>query len=520
METWLEVMSYLVYREDEEEESPVDASAWKPVRLMAPAIQQTKDLDSTTNMQRTVGSPLGRSLMQEEGSWSGRHDPFPKEMDLLQEVSLSLLDPKGEIVENEFALRRLSFLALSTEVMLDCDCEVSYAGSDCEDVVLKVFKGADPRHLQSYEFVGHVHAMQGAKRTVRIKANGASYYLGLELLRGLNKQRTQEELRQRAPLVTGRLEGLGRAEESDFLIVFCSRDPSRNTTWLRHLSEIGPRSGPWDDESQAISFCTDLSVGLGAHYGDVIDLHLGRYGFGREPPAEGADAWFREFAEVARLTRYGALMINISPQYFQSRECDAELFDTDEERRFVYMHMEDRIVPAAEYRRMMGGAIHPVITAAMKSDYFGIVDALRDDVDWATKAVDKRGHSSLAHAAKNGLIDATREILHHRADVGGTCYLGVSALHMAAAHGQLEAAKKLLQARANLNGRDDRLGYTPLHEAARVGRSALVEHLLDARADLLGKDSKGQTALDLAMLEGHLTVVEICRSRTVPESEV
>merc|ERR1719502_1825107 len=113
--------------------------------------------------------------------------------------------------------------------MLHSDCEVEYVGPADEDVVVKVFKGTDPRHAQSFRYVGHAHAVQAANRTVRVRSEGTSYYLGLELHSGLNKERPLEDQRMRTNLAHGFL-GTKSPEPADFLVVFGSRDAARNST--------------------------------------------------------------------------------------------------------------------------------------------------------------------------------------------------------------------------------------------------------------------------------------------------
>jgi len=470
------------------EEAGSGSNVWKPARLVLPPLQQER----------------------------------AEEHAFLQNISLRLWDAN---VEEEVTLQGLDFNALATTEMLHTDCEVEYTGPSDDDVVLKVFKGSDPRHLSSYVYVGHAHAMQADNRTIRVRSGGGSYYLGLELVRGLNKKISPEAHKKRENLAHGFL-GLALPEESDFLVVFGSRDSGENTTWLRHLDTTGPRRGPWEEtvskhggiDLQTITFCTDLSIGLGQHFGSTIDLHLGRRSFGLEPPSTDPGAWFQELGEVSRLTRYGVLLVTVRPEAFQSRACDMELFAIEHHRRFVYLHQEERIAPASEYRRTVERDPHPIIKASLEGNFSEIVEALRDDVRYSTLAVDKRGHSSLAMAAEKGMSNAVREIMHCRADVDGKCYLGVSPLHYAAAHGHVEVAQRLLQCGATVNSKDDSLGYTPLHEAARVGRAAVVEFLLEARADKWLKDKKEQTAFDLAMLEGHLSIANLIKDHVITEA--
>jgi ankyrin repeat protein len=50
---------------------------------------------------------------------------------------------------------------------------------------------------------------------------------------------------------------------------------------------------------------------------------------------------------------------------------------------------------------------------------------------------------------------------------------------------------------------------TPLHEAAREGHEAIVRALLAAGADPAIRDSLGRTALDLAEVGNHKSIVKI-----------
>lgn len=432
----------------------------------------------------------------------------------LAAVSVRLRSPSQNDPTDEVSFRRLQNFAICTNVTLHCNCEVEYTGPDTEDVVVKIFKGAYPEHLQSFEYVGHIHSMQGGKRVVQLTANRSSYFLGFEFLVGLNKERSKADLRQCLPLLHD-FQGNSRPDQSDFLVVFCSRDAGKNTTWMRHLRSMGPRSGPWEEKERTVAFCTDISLGIGQHFCIGVDLNLGKHGFGLPQVAEGDDAWFQEFSAHARLVRYGVLLINVSPHFFRSRAVYQELFGVDDERLYVYQHVEDRIVPARQYRAMLEEAVHPVIAASLQGDHDQIVNALRDDVDFATLAVDRYGHSSLAVAAMKGMHDTIGEILHHGANVELKNYVGATPLHIAAGHGQLEAATVLIQSKANVNSRDDHLGYTPLHEASHVGHAALVSLLLEARAHHLQKDARGRKPSDVAMELGHVDITNLIQNASL-----
>ncbi|KAG6889174.1 hypothetical protein C0995_003085 [Termitomyces sp. Mi166 len=56
-------------------------------------------------------------------------------------------------------------------------------------------------------------------------------------------------------------------------------------------------------------------------------------------------------------------------------------------------------------------------------------------------------------------------------------------------------------------------GYgAALHTAAKRGHLKAVRYLIDRGADLELRDSKGRTALDLAVMEGHLDIIDLLRS--------
>lgn len=481
---------------------------------MSIALSQNSEHLDTVGLNSTNSSKiLWRSLrvLPPQSTESDADESCHDHSKFLSAVAVRLHSPSQNDPTDEVSFRRLKHFALCTDAALHCDCEVEYTGPDDEDVVVKIYKGAYPDHLHSFEYVGHIHAMQAEKRVVQLSAAGSSYFLGIEFLQGLNKERSKADHRQRVPLLS-EFQGNSRPHQSDFLIVFCSRDTGRNTSWIRHLRSMGPRSGPWEEEERTISFCTDISLGIGQHFTVGIDLNLGKHGFGLPQVAEGDEAWFQEFSAHARLVRYGVLLVNVSPNFFRSRAVDQELSGIDDERRYVYLHVEDRIVPARQYRQMLEEAIHPIITASLKADNDQIVNALRDDVEFATIAVDRYGHSSLAISAMKGMDEAAGEIIHHGANVELKNYVGATPLHVAAGHGQLEVAKVLLESDARVNVRDDHLGYTPLHEAAHVGHSALVSLLMDAGANHLQKDKRGKRATDIAMEQGHVAIVNLIES--------
>lgn len=87
---------------------------------------------------------------------------------------------------------------------------------------------------------------------------------------------------------------------------------------------------------------------------------------------------------------------------------------------------------------------------------------------------------------------------------------------MAAWQGQPEIAAQLLAAGARTNtktldGWNSPAGYTPLHIAAVRGRWAIVMLLVAAGARAGTTNDDGQTALDLAVEEGHASIVRFLK---------
>lgn len=124
-------------------------------------------------------------------------------------------------------------------------------------------------------------------------------------------------------------------------------------------------------------------------------------------------------------------------------------------------------------------------------------------------AQNSRGYTALHHAAFANKAGSIYSLVNAGANVGAVDYVGWSALHDAAAEGASEAVAALLLRGADANLRD-RDGCSALHLAAKYGRVKATEHLLAAGADASYRFGKAEnTALDIAIVKGHLSVVKI-----------
>ena len=93
---------------------------------------------------------------------------------------------------------------------------------------------------------------------------------------------------------------------------------------------------------------------------------------------------------------------------------------------------------------------------------------------------------------------------------------GVEPLALTYARGHAEAARLLLQARADVDAAARSCGRTALHRAAEAGHLAAVTALLDGGADATLAARNGVCALQAAASRGHLEIVSLLLSLTVP----
>ena len=103
--------------------------------------------------------------------------------------------------------------------------------------------------------------------------------------------------------------------------------------------------------------------------------------------------------------------------------------------------------------------------------------------------------------SKSSLQSLKKLNINMRGNSGGTV------LHLVVKEGYLEFAKKLIQAGASKTIKDYE-GYLPLHYAVQSQKKELIRLLVDENTVKV-KDNEGETALDKAVKEGHLEIVEI-----------
>lgn len=128
---------------------------------------------------------------------------------------------------------------------------------------------------------------------------------------------------------------------------------------------------------------------------------------------------------------------------------------------------------------------------------------------------DREGATLLTLAARQGRLDAVRELLRRGADVDRRGLFGLTPLCAAAMGGHDLVVQELLRAGADPE-RWSAQGQLPLHLAAREGHVTVVRTFLAAKVDPLAWNHAGRHALDEAASTGHIDTMAALVDAGVP----
>ena len=168
---------------------------------------------------------------------------------------------------------------------------------------------------------------------------------------------------------------------------------------------------------------------------------------------------------------------------------------------------------SAEWQPLRG-RLPKVMAQARAGRWDEVLSALKaEDLDVDPR--DRDGATLLTLAARQGQVDAVRELLRRGADADRRGFLGLTPLCAAAMGGHDLAVQELLRSGADPE-RWSAQGQGPLHLAAREGHVRVMRTLLSAGAKPLAWNHAGRHALEEAALTGHVDAMAALVDAGVP----
>jgi ankyrin repeat protein len=188
---------------------------------------------------------------------------------------------------------------------------------------------------------------------------------------------------------------------------------------------------------------------------------------------------------------------------------------------FTPLHSAARDGEYAVVKRLLGqgksvnaastvSGVTPLILAAQMG-HEPIVDVLLD-AGAAVNTTDTVNCTALMYASSKGYVGIVNKLLQRGADVNVKSpkdQLDSTALTLAAGNGHDAVLELLLKAGADIDWRTERDGFSALLLAAELGHWKSVSILLSAGANPDLKDRNGNTACDLATVNGHGAVTKV-----------
>lgn len=358
--------------------------------------------------------------------------------------------------------------AIVSKDLLEGDFVIEYDGLPSDDVLVRVFvqeQQGHPRHFDTYELVGFIHAARRRQvhRRVIVQAR-QPVRLGIELHKDLNRDWLEAFTRQDPDRMHSFVEcerddaGLDRSkvlkmpkeqpEDADYILFYT---PYWRNGRESELCELASKGVLGPHGKSAITFCTDDSLGFGkrASPNGPLDLYVTNHGFAsRLEPC----LWSKRYAEAAARTRHGLLFLSResddNPGFLRLPAC----------MHWVYEPQNSRIVPLGDSaNRNPEEPLHYI--ASRGSDVPGLVHL--SEARAQLNARDAAGLTPLMRAAQCGSTQIIRVLIASRARPDVRSSMGLTALEYAAAEGR-HGARLLLagQAGGTLDSGSELRGYS------------------------------------------------------------
>lgn len=190
-----------------------------------------------------------------------------------------------------------------------------------------------------------------------------------------------------------------------------------------------------------------------------------------------------------------------------------------EEHKLPAAGEEVRVIGKLMLSKKFGNSL--VVKLSLKPKTELMVAVKKSDIKKARQAIlkgenvnarDSNGNTPLIiNARQASSEEIMRLLLKNGANVNARNYSGITALMLAARFGRTEKIDILLKHGAEINAKSN-AGKTALMESAARGDVKIVNQLLEAAADVNQRtESKGETALRIAIQNGHKELADILR---------
>lgn len=132
---------------------------------------------------------------------------------------------------------------------------------------------------------------------------------------------------------------------------------------------------------------------------------------------------------------------------------------------------------------------------------------------------DCKGWAAVHFAVQAGDVEAVSILQHFKADMSAVTHAGATVQHLAASADDAAMVQVLAAAQCGFS-EEDCMGEQPVQVAARLGSAAALSVLLACGGSAAVADRSGRTLLTLAVVHGHVSVVQALLGPPMPPVEV